>query len=264
MDREKEEIFEREFSVNSEGVIIRGFYCAPLDGSRLPGVIILHGIPRAKPAPGDQSYRDMAARFAGSGFAAVVFNFRGAGGSDGDISMRGWVHDLSSVLDFTSGVSQVLHDRIALLGFSAGGSVAIRVAAEDKRVAAVASVSSPAEFTFVGDTMPAAEWAAHFKEIGLIRSEGFPPSIEQWEQEFKDMEPKKWIGKIAPRPVLIMHGQEDEVIPVHHAKELHHAAGEPKDLVLIPGGKHRLRVDQRAVDAALSWLLKWNQQGPRT
>lgn len=46
------------------------------------------------------------------------------------------------------------------------------------------------------------------------------------------------IGQIAPRPILLMHGTADPVIPVEHAQRLYDAAGEPKELYLVPNGGH--------------------------
>jgi fermentation-respiration switch protein FrsA (DUF1100 family) len=250
-------VTEDEFEVKSGRVYIRGAWCAADHAGRLPAVIILHGIPRSKPVPGDVSYRDMARLFAGRGFLSVIFNFRGTGESGGDISMAGWVKDLHAVLGFTRSLERADPERIALLGFSAGGAVAIRVAAEDRGVAAVAAVSTPAEFTFLQRTMPGPEWVALFREIGLIRSPGFPPLIEEWEAEFDEIAPLRWVGLLYQRPLLIMHGDQDEVIPLGHARELYAIAREPRDLIIIPGGQHRLRVDPRAVSAALEWLSRW-------
>ena len=42
------------------------------------------------------------------------------------------------------------------------------------------------------------------------------------------------VGKIAPRPLLIMHGESDRLVPHHNSERLFEAAGQPKDLWLIP------------------------------
>ena len=62
------------------------------------------------------------------------------------------------------------------------------------------------------------------------------------------------IGQIAPRPVLLLHGDADEVVPVSHAHELFRASRQPKQLAVLPGGVHRLRVDERAMSHAADWL----------
>jgi fermentation-respiration switch protein FrsA (DUF1100 family) len=44
--------------------------------------------------------------------------------------------------------------------------------------------------------------------------------------------------RIAPVPILIVHGTDDSVVPYHHGRMLFEAAGEPKKLVTVPGGLH--------------------------
>jgi fermentation-respiration switch protein FrsA (DUF1100 family) len=51
-----------------------------------------------------------------------------------------------------------------------------------------------------------------------------------------------------------MHGDHDETVPLEHVHRLYEKAGEPKEKVIIPGAGHRLRLDDRAVKAALDWL----------
>jgi len=212
-------ISELTLQADCEGVPIRGLAYRTRKADRLPLLIILHGIPRAKPVESDSSYRDMARSFAEDGFLAVTMNFRGTGISGGDMSMAGWVKDLKAMMERARTVEAADPDRLALLGFSAGGSVAIRAAAEDPRVSAVVSASSPAQYDFLQTTMPASGW------------------------------------------VRLFRGEDDETIPPEHARKLYQLAGEPKDLVMIPGGAHRLRVDPRAVAEARKWLLKW-KDGP--
>jgi fermentation-respiration switch protein FrsA (DUF1100 family) len=52
------------------------------------------------------------------------------------------------------------------------------------------------------------------------------------------MRPIDLIGQISPRPVLITHGELDEIVPVRHARTLFKAAGEPKELWIAPGAHH--------------------------
>lgn len=248
-------IEEREFTARSDGLAIRGARFFSPGGPR-PLLIVMHGIPRAKPEPGDRTYRDLGRAAAADGWLAAIFNFRGTGASEGDLSLSGWLRDYQAVAGLARTWPEADPTRIFLLGFSAGGSVAIRAAALDPTVNAVAAVSSPAEYSFLTEVMPAAGWAGLFREIGLIRDPGFPASLADWETEFDEAAPIKYVAGVAPRPLLIMHGTDDETIPVEHARLLYERAGAGRELVLIPGGKHRLRADERAVKAAREWLRK--------
>ncbi|HUT55243.1 MAG TPA: alpha/beta fold hydrolase [bacterium] len=258
--RKAEKIRETAFEAGLEGIRLRGAWYINPARARAPVVLILHGIPRAKPQAGDRSYREIAMRFAERGFLSLIFNFRGAGSSEGDISMAGWTRDLAAVAEFARGLPGADASRVALLGFSAGGAVAIYHAAHDAGVGAVVSGSSPARFSFLQQAMPSEHWVKLFREIGLIRSEGFPADLEAWEAEFQMIEPLKWVDRVSPRPLLIMHGAEDELIPVAQARELYERAREPRELKIIAGGKHRLRMDPAALAVAEEWLEKWSKK----
>ena len=64
----------------------------------------------------------------------------------------------------------------------------------------------------------------------------------------------RWIGRISPRPLLMIHGEKDDLVPVEHAHRLYERAGEPKELVILPGAGHRLRLEEKAITTALNWL----------
>ena len=55
-----------------------------------------------------------------------------------------------------------------------------------------------------------------------------------------------------------MHGDSDDLIEPGQALRLYQRAGEPKELFLIQGGGHKLRTNEVAVSAALSWLKRVN------
>ena len=57
-----------------------------------------------------------------------------------------------------------------------------------------------------------------------------------------------------PRPLLLLQGNDDEVVNVNHAYRLYARAGEPKDLVIVEGANHRLRHNERAMAIAIDWL----------
>ena len=50
--------------------------------------------------------------------------------------------------------------------------------------------------------------------------------------------PRLWIGRVAPVPVLVIHGDADRVVPPAHGERLYAGAGEPKALWIVPGAGH--------------------------
>jgi fermentation-respiration switch protein FrsA (DUF1100 family) len=93
-----------------------------------------------------------------------------------------------------------------------------------------------------------------FRQIGAIRDSDFPPSVEDWQDGFETITPIDWIDKISPRPLLLVHGDADELIPLEHAERLYRKAEEPKELEIMPGAKHKMRLEESAMDFVLDWL----------
>jgi uncharacterized protein len=201
-------------------------------------------------------YPELAARFCSAGFAALVFNFRGCGPSQGNIDMPGWTQDLESAIDFLHMLPEVDRNKIYLLGSSGGAAACIYAAAHNKRVSAVATLACPAEFDFMAGGQTAESLVARFREIGIIKDADFPPSTEKWLEGFKAVAPIEYVGKISPKPLLLLHGESDDVVPVEHVERLYAKAGQPKEKIILPGAGHRLRQDERAIRAVMAWLKK--------
>jgi len=238
----------------SDGLRLAGELRLPQSAGRHPALIICHGIPAVPFNPDDAGYHDLAARFAAHGWVTLIFNMRGAGLSEGDFDMAGWSRDIGAAIGFLSQEASADPSALYLMGFSGGAAAALHRASLDARVAGVVSCASPAHFRDLigGDGL--SQCIARWREIGIIRDPGFPSNMERWTSGFREVEPVAHVGNLAPRPLLLLHGDSDEVVSVSHAHELFSAARQPKQLTVIPGGLHRLRVDERAMSAAMEWL----------
>jgi len=145
---------------------------------------------------------------------------------------------------------------IWLVGTNTGGSVVTCVAADDPRVRGAALLSPRADFD---------DWAAqprrfleHARDIGAIRTPSFPPSFDEWARELRRFRPVDAARRLAPRPLLVMHGDDDDSVPTVDARQLAEAHG-AAELRLIPGAGHRLRLDPRAIAVLLGWLDRQRQ-----
>ncbi|MEM2261756.1 MAG: alpha/beta hydrolase, partial [Ignisphaera sp.] len=64
-------------------------------------------------------------------------------------------------------------------------------------------------------------------------------------------------AKISPRPLLIIHGSNDNIAPVDHAQALYERAGEPKKIVIIEGADHsfnRRDWEDEVIDLTVEWF----------
>lgn len=246
-------MFARAIRFSSDGLDLAGEVVVP-DDPRVMAVLC-HGIPSgSRPDPGDAGYAGFARDLAGRGQAAFWFNFRGVRGAPGEFSIGGWAADLERGLDALEGDAEVGAIPRVVVGSSAGGAVAISVAARRHDVLAVATLAAPASFTFGGLIEDPVKLLAMFRNIGIVRDPAFPPDLDAWWKEFLEATPEDHVARISPRPLLIVHGDADDVIAYPHAERLFSAAAEPKELARILGGGHQLRRNARAVDALADWL----------
>jgi uncharacterized protein len=124
-------------------------------------------------------------------------------------------------------------------------------AAADPRVQGVAALGAPGDFD---------DWASHprrllehGREVGVITDPAFPPSLDAWSRELKGIRAVACVSSYAPRPLLVIHGSEDEVVPPFDARVLADAHGSA-ELRFINGAGHSLRHDPRTIAVLLGWL----------
>lgn len=206
-------------------------------GSGPPLVIVCHGFTGSKEGGGGALA--MGDELARRGFSTLLFDFTGCGESEGrwgGITLSRQVDDLDAVVGWAQNRG---YRRIVLNGRSFGGATALAYAAEDSRIDAVctwAAVARPLQL-FSGSVS---------EEIGLKgpADEGIflSGSGGLGRHFFQDLQRYNLPGcaaRISPRPLLLIHGTADEVVPLEDARLLYSSAGEPKELSLIEGADHR-------------------------
>lgn len=245
-----------------DGLDIVGQLYLPSGKAPYPTVCICHGIPAGPPDPTDRGYPLLAERICRHGLAVLIFSFRGAKGSGGNLDILGWTRDLGAAIDYLSARPEVDKSRLSLLGFSGGAAVAVYVAVPDKRVSAVIACACPAEFTFFTGIEEPQSLIDHFRSIGTIRDDAFPPSVREWLDGFKIVSPINYVAGISPRPLLLVHGSQDETVSVGDAHRLYAQADEPKQLAIVEGAGHRLRREERAMTIVIDWLKSFAPNPP--
>jgi len=244
----------KEIRLKADRLELAGELHIPSKDKIHPALCICHGIPAAPPDPTDKGYALLAQRFCQAGFITLIFNFRGTGRSEGNLDILGWSRDLQAALDFLYNQKEVDKAHFCLLGFSGGAAVSVYTAAHDTRISLMATCACPADFRSLTQRETTLDTIQHFRQIGAIRDKGFPSSIEEWERGFETVTPINWIDKIAPRPLLLLHGDADELIPLDHAYRLYEKAKEPKELKILSGARHKMRLEKAAMDFVLDWL----------
>jgi putative redox protein len=222
-------------------------------GAGRHGLVICHGFPgdQIHPQTPNRGYQQLADRLAAdTGWVVLTFSFRGTSESTGNFSLGGWLADLKVAIEVLLSSGTV--DAVWLCGFAAGGALAICAAGEDTRVRGVAAFSAPADFADrAGD---ARRFVSQARAVGVIRDPNFPADLDAWARELREIRPLSLIGKIPPRPILLVHGANDEVVTVLDARALADAGDAQVELRVLPGAAHRLRHDPRAIALLIGWL----------
>jgi len=240
--------------IESGGLRLSAHLARPAAGAApAPGLVLCHGFPAGPggAATSAQTYPQLADRLAAdTGWSVLTFNFRGTGASEGDFSLSGWLDDLRAAIDHLFAVAGV--SGVWVAGAGTGGSLALCEAGEDERVRGVATLSARADF---GDwASDPAGFLEHARSVGLVRDPSFPADFDAWARELREIRPTALIAKIPPRPVLLIHGADDDAVPLDDARVLADAAGDAVELRVLSEAGHRLRHDPRAVALLLGWM----------
>lgn len=170
-----------------------------------------------------------------AGYNVLAFDYRGHGDLHGTPVTLGYreVEDFLAAVDYAAARTPDLP--LGVVGFSMGAAVAIMGAARDQRVRAVLADSPFARQRDV----------VHLAVRRIIRVPGDPIlALADWilgrrvGYRFRDVEPIREVARLAPRPLLLIHGGADTTVPARDSEALYAAAGEPKALWIEPGVEH--------------------------
>ncbi|NEB03915.1 alpha/beta fold hydrolase [Streptomyces sp. SID13726] len=257
----------RTFLRTADGVTIDSVYDPPpfvYDASRPPArdlvFVIAHGFTGDVDRP---HVRRVVEAFTQYG-AVVTFSFRGHGASGG----RSTVGD-REVLDLAAAVAwarELGHARVATIGFSMGGSVVLRHAALHRPdgsgragrtgayTDAVVSVSAPARWYYRGTApMRRVHWLVTRPAGRLVGRYGFRTRIHDRDWDPVPLSPVEAVPRIAPTPLLIVHGDRDGYFPLDHPRMLAAAAGDHAELWIEPMG----HAEHAAGDELLGRIGDW-------
>ncbi|MET9129800.1 alpha/beta hydrolase [Streptomyces antibioticus] len=248
----------RTFLHTADGVTIDSVYdpgAAVYDMRTPPGgrpvFVVAHGFTGDVDRPHVRRAAEAFARYG----AVVTFSFRGHGRSGG----RSTVGD-REVLDLDAAVALARRTRpdapVVTVGFSMGGSVVLRHAAlRPGTVDAVVSVSAPARWYYRGTApMRRLHWMVTRPAGRVVGRYGFRTRIHHRAWDPVPLSPVEAVPRIAPVPLLVVHGDRDGYFPLDHPRTLAAAAGDHGELWLEHGMGH---AEHAADDALLARIGEW-------
>ena len=178
-------------------------------------------------------------------FTSSCSIFERMGESEGSLCSIGYheVQDLLGATDYFCRAPGDAGFAVGAYGISMGGAVTLMAAAQEPRLAAVATHGAYASLDRAID----AARAGVFGPAGAALSR----PVAYWGKRWFDKDPQRCrpvnvIGQIAPRPVLLMHGAQDIIVNPADAQSLYDAACEPKTLTVWPRSWHvRINAQER-------------------
>jgi putative redox protein len=215
--------------------------------------VLCHGFPTGPRGAitSATTFPELAERIAReTGCATLAFNCRGTGGSEGDFSVGGWLEDIRAAvaeLDTRADVNGVW-----LVGVAEGGALAVTVAADNADIRGVATLAAPLTLReWARETARLLEYA---RRVGMVRTATFPDAMSEWSREVAAIDAGAAARRLPPRPLFVLHGSDDEVVPLEEARQLADAAAPTSELRIVQAAGHELRHDPRAIAALLGWL----------
>jgi pimeloyl-ACP methyl ester carboxylesterase len=184
----------------------------------------------------------------------ITFDFRGHGRSGG-LSTLG-DREISDVAVAVAYARELGYRQVATVGFSMGASIVLRHAAIRGGADAVVSVSGPGWWYYRGTRlMRRVHLAIEHRTGRLVTRTLLNTRISPQRWDPVPMPPDEAAAKIAPVPLLIVHGDQDKYFPIQHALRLYEAAGQPKELWAEEGFGHaESAVSAELLDRIGAWV----------
>jgi dipeptidyl aminopeptidase/acylaminoacyl peptidase len=281
---------ETTVTIPSAGLRLAGTLRVPdglASGERRAAFLVLHGFGSNRSSSNVLAPSKVLGEL---GYVTLAFDMRGCGESEGEhgrVICLEQVEDTRNALTLLTRQACVDPQRIGVIGSSFGGAVAVYSAGVDDRFAAVISNGGwgDGERKFRGQHKSAQEWARFTKmlEDGRehrartgkslmvprydivpipphLRSNLASNSIEAFPaetaQSMFDFRADDVVGRIAPRPLLLLHAANDSVTPTEQSIELFKRAGQPAELHLLSDADHFMlgESNARIWDLLRGWL----------
>lgn len=154
-----------------------------------------------------------------AGYNVFMYDYRGFGKSAGSVDRRGMLDDVKAAFSYVASRADVDPARLISFGHSLGGAKSVTALAETPVKGLRAVVIDGA-------------FASYQAMAKLIAGDvGQRLVTDEWA-------PKDYVGKLSPVPLLVVHGEADEVVPASQGKQLFEGASEPKTLFIVKNGSH--------------------------
>jgi putative redox protein len=229
--------------------------------SPAPALVLCHGMESTR---GGTKQIAIVERFVPQGWTVLRFDFSYVGESEGrfeDMTISGEVDDALGALDFLGEFSPTTS---VLVGSSLGGAVALLAAAQAPgKVDGVATIAAVADAAIFTESLSADDMARWKREGRRRWRDGWMRST--FLEDLKQIDVLAAVRKIG-KPLLVMHGDADDVVPFQHAERIAAAAAGDVRLEAFPGVSHRFEEPgalAQLLDVLDAWIREVVENVPR-
>ncbi len=206
----------QELFIDSHGARMNGLIYLADGAGPHPTVILLHGF------PGNEKNLDLAQAIRRSGWNVLFFHYRGAWGSDGVFSFSHGIEDVASALAFLRGPGnadlRVDPTRIALVGHSMGGFMALQGGAADEGVNCIAGIAA----ANLGDRAAIAESSPEelegFKQysdtLGMLNGYSGDGAITELAEAGDAFDLRLLAPRFAGKSIFLIGGERDQAVDI--------------------------------------------------
>lgn len=228
----KEVSYEDVYFKTSDGLKLHGWHIKAKDKS-YGTILYLHGN-----AENISTHVNNVLWLSLEGYDVFAFDYRGYGLSEGSPTLEGVHLDAQAALETVLSLPKMNMERIFVFGQSLGGAIAVYTVATSPHKSRIKALIIDSAFS--GYRLIAREKFAQFIITWLFQ---YPLSF-LFEDHYS---PIQWIKEIAPVPVLIMHGDKDKIVPVHHGFILYEKALNPKEFWVVKDAGHIQAFDLKGI-----------------
>ncbi len=207
----------------SDGLKLHGWFLPAKDSARAT-ILFLHGN-----AQNISTHIASIFWLPDAGFNVFIFDYRGYGYSEGQPSIEGLLIDFNAAMDALKNIKEIDTNKIFIFGQSLGAAISLQGLSQYQPRKNIKGIIVEGAFTSYRDISRETldrfwlTWPFQYPLSYLITD---------------CCRPIDAVKNISPIPILIVHSNDDQAIPAHHATNLHAASEHPKQLWLFDGYSH--------------------------
>ncbi|MES2920546.1 MAG: alpha/beta hydrolase [Verrucomicrobiota bacterium] len=152
-------------------------------------------------------------------YNVIIYDYRGFGKSGGTVDRRGMIDDVKAAFAYALKRPDIDTNRLISFGHSLGGAQSVTALGESP-VKGLRAIVVDGAF-------------ASYRAMARIIGGQFGANLVT-----DELSPKDFVSKLAPVPLLVVHGAADEIVPVSQGLQLYEAAAQPKTLFEVKAGHH--------------------------